>query len=222
MDLFNNSYKKLLLSLSTLLLANPIFAHTVDYVLDKKNSDVIFSEYVQHGFQHIIPLGLDHIFFIICIFFLNTNIKSIIKQATLFTIAHSITLMLAMKNIIVAPPQIIEPLIALSIVALAAENIIGKSKSSIRSLLIFAFGLLHGMGFASALSSLDFPMYDFSTALIAFNIGVELGQISIILAMYLGIQLIFSAKAYYRTRILIPANVAIGLVAIYWTLERIF
>jgi hypothetical protein len=217
----NNSYKKIAMCFTALLLANSMAAHTVNYIINKKSSDVVFTEFVQQGFQHIIPLGLDHILFIICVFFLNTTIKSILKQATVFTIAHSITLMLAMKNIIVAPPQIVEPLIALSILVLAIENIVGKTKHYLQYILVFAFGLLHGMGFASALSALDFPTYDFATALLAFNVGVELGQIAIIATMYLCIHLVFAHKTFYKSRILIPVNIIIGLIAMYWTIQRI-
>jgi hypothetical protein len=213
--------KKLSLIIQSCLVASCATAHPIDYIIDKKTSDVIFEEYVREGFMHIIPLGMDHILFIVCVFFRNTSIKSIILQASLFTLAHSITLLLAMKNIIAAPPQIIEPLIAISILVLALENILGKPRPMYQSLLIFAFGLLHGMGFASALASLDFPTYDFVTALVGFNIGVELGQICIIVALILSIQLWFVNKSYYRAYILVPSNIIIGLIATYWTIERL-
>src|ERR1700760_3160999 len=97
-------------------------AHVINYELDKMSTDTVFWKYILIGFEHIIPLGFDHILFITCVFFLNTNLKQVIIQASMFTLAHSITLGLAMYGIIKPPANVIEPLIALSIVFLAIEN----------------------------------------------------------------------------------------------------
>ena len=88
--------------------------------------------------------------------------------------------------------------------------------------MVFLFGLVHGMGFAGALSELGMPRYAFATALISFNIGVELGQVAVILFMYLFVAKVFSDKYWYRKRLVIPSCAAIALVAAYWTIERIF
>lgn len=88
--------------------------------------------------------------------------------------------------------------------------------------MIFIFGMVHGMGFAGALSQLGMPQYAFATALISFNVGVELGQLSIILFMYFVVAKTFSGKPWYRKRIVIPASLIIALIASYWTIERIF
>jgi HupE / UreJ protein len=199
----------------------PLLAHTIDYVLEKPSSANIFLSYLQMGFTHILPLGVDHILFIICVFFMNTNIKKIILHASIFTIAHSITLALVVFNIIVPPTAIVEPIIALSIAVLAIENIFFVQARQWRIFLIFAFGLVHGMGFAAAIAELGLPSYDFTNALVSFNIGVEFGQLSIIVMMYFIVQLFFKNKIWYRARVLIPANVVISLIAIYWTIIRI-
>jgi hypothetical protein len=160
--------------------------------------------------------------FILCIFFLNTNIKQIVLQASMFTLAHSITLGLAMYGVINPPGDVIEPLIAFSIVLLALENIFFDKVKPWRMIMVFLFGLVHGMGFAGALSELGMPPYAFAAALISFNVGVELGQLTVILVMYLLVAKIFAQKSWYRRRIVIPSAVAIALVASYWTVERIF
>jgi len=200
----------------------PALAHTINYVLDKEDTGYVFWKYLVLGYEHIIPLGFDHILFILCVFFLNTNIKQIILQASMFTVAHSITLGLAMYGIIKPPANIVEPLIALSIVFLAIENIYSNKVKPWRMVMVFLFGMVHGMGFAGALSQLGMPQYAFAAALISFNVGVELGQLSIILLMYFCVAKMFSGQLWYRRRIVIPASCIIALVAGYWTIERIF
>jgi hypothetical protein len=205
-----------------LLIALQADAHVIKYELDKVSHASVFWDYLVIGYEHIIPLGLDHILFILCVFFLNTSLKQIILQASMFTIAHSITLGLAMYEVIIPPANIVEPLIALSIVFLAIENIFQKKVKPWRMVMVFLFGLIHGMGFAGALSDMGMPTYAFATALISFNVGVELGQITIILLMYFLVNKTFSNRSWYRQRLVIPASIFIALVAGYWTVERIF
>ncbi len=214
--------KKILLSWMLLLCAAlPLSAHVIKYELDKLEPGNVFVKYLQLGYQHIIPLGLDHILFILCIFFINNKLKSIVLQASMFTLAHSITLGLAAYGIIQPPANVVEPLIALSIFFLAMENIFTSTVKPWRMGMVFLFGLIHGMGFASVLNELGIPKYAFFNALIAFNIGVELGQITIILLMYLLVARTFSQNLWYRRRIVIPASIVIGIVAGYWTIVRI-
>lgn len=197
-------------------------AHTINYELDPAPASEVFLKYLWIGFEHIIPLGFDHILFILCVFFLNTSLKKIILQATMFTLAHSITLGLSMYGIINPPPGIVEPLIALSILFLALENVISDKVKPWRMIMVFLFGMVHGMGFAGALSELGMPRNAFATALVAFNIGVELGQLCIITAMYLCVAMPLSRKFWYRKRIVIPASLLIAVTAFYWTVERTF
>ncbi|MBK7691117.1 MAG: HupE/UreJ family protein [Bacteroidetes bacterium] len=215
--------KKLVASLSFILVSVFVsHAHTINYQLDKMKDDEVIRKYLELGFTHILPYGFDHVLFILCVFFLNTSIKKIILQATMFTLAHSITLALAVYGIIAPPSNIIEPLIAISIVLLALENIYNSQIKPWRMLMVFLFGLIHGMGFAGALSELGLPSYAFATALVSFNVGVELGQLTVILVMYILVSKIFSKKEWYRNRIVIPSNIAIALTALFWTIERIF
>lgn len=200
----------------------PMQAHVINYELERMSGDQVFWKYTLIGFQHILPEGFDHILFITCVFLLNTNIKQIIAQASMFTVAHTITLGLAMYGVINPPPNIIEPLIAISIVFLAIENIYFKQVKPWRLVMVFLFGMVHGMGFAGALSQLGMPQYAFATALISFNVGVELGQLTIILLLYFLLSKPFSQKIWYRRGIVIPMSLAIALVATWWTVERIW
>lgn len=196
-------------------------AHVVNDLSKFSRTDVALI-YLQLGFTHIIPLGLDHILFVLCLFFLNDNLKTIIWQATAFTVAHSITLGLAMYGLITPPTYIVEPIIALSIMFVAVENIISNELKPTRIFIVFVFGLIHGFGFASALTDLGLPSNQFITALLTFNAGVELGQLSVILLAWFIIGKWFHKKEWYRKRIVIPISAIIAVIALYWTIERTF
>ena len=197
-------------------------AHVISYELDKMSTDTVFWKYMLVGFQHIIPLGFDHILFITCVFFLNTSLRQVVLQASMFTLAHSITLGLAMYGIIQPPAGLIEPLIAASFVVLAVENITTREVKPWRLVMVFLFGMVHGMGFAGALSQLGMPQYAFATALISFNVGVELGQLSIILLLFFLVSKPLSKYLWYRSGVVIPVSVCIALIASFWTIQRIF
>lgn len=176
--------------------------------------------YINIGFGHIIPIGFDHILFIIGLFFLSNRFKPLLGQVTMFTIAHTITLGLAISGYISIPAKIVEPLIALSIAYVAIENIFLDHLHKGRLVLVFFFGLLHGIGFAEGLAEFGMPDGEFLTALISFNIGVELGQLVVLLLTYLAV--IFAIKrSWYRRVIVIPASLTIGVIAIYWMIDRI-
>ncbi|WP_242581969.1 HupE/UreJ family protein [Hymenobacter telluris] len=197
-------------------------AHVLDVDLSKLSRTDIFWTYLQLGFTHILPLGLDHILFVLSIFFLEPRLKPVLWQATAFTVAHSITLGLAMYGLIAPPTAVVEPIIALSILFVAIENIFANRLNPWRVAIVFGFGLIHGLGFASALTGLGLPRNMFFESLISFNVGVELGQVTVILLAWLLVGRWFSNKAWYKQRVVIPASVVIGLVAAYWTVERVF
>jgi len=185
----------------------------------------VVSIYMVSGFEHILPKGLDHILFILGIFLLSIRISPLLWQVTMFTIAHTITLGLSMNGIINLPANIVEPLIALSIAFIGIENILTPRLHKSRLFIVFIFGLLHGMGFASVLSDFGMPENDFATALISFNIGVEIAQVVIILLAYLLLAHWFRNKLandqQYRHIVVIPGSLFIALIGLYWTYDRI-
>jgi len=181
---------------------------------------VVIIDYMFAGFEHIIPKGLDHILFIFGIFLLSTKLKPLAWQATMFTLAHSITLSLSMFNIISLPSSIVEPLIALSIAYIGIENIFAHKLKSSRLALVFAFGLLHGLGFASVLADFGMPESAYATALIGFNLGVELGQLAILSSAYFGITIWFKNKQHFHNYVTVPGSVLIGITGLYWTWDR--
>ncbi len=218
----STKHQRLFLStLALLLITSVLYAHVDDKLAGLPRTEIGWL-YLKLGFEHIIPLGLDHILFVVCIYLLNPNLKTVIWQATAFTIAHSITLALAMYGYIDPPSSLIEPMIALSIFIVAVENILTDKLRPARIVIVFIFGLLHGMGFAGVLTELGLPTQEFVTALVTFNVGVELGQIAVILSCWVLFGVWFSKKAWYKNRVVIPVSAIIGLIAIYWTIERTF
>lgn len=179
-----------------------------------------FLDYLIVGFEHILPLGLDHILFVIGLFLLSTALRPLIIQITAFTLAHTVTLALGALGYINIPGSIVEPLIALSITFVALENIFSDKLNKWRPFVIFGFGLLHGLGFAGVLSEFGFAPGQFVASLIAFNIGVEIGQLTVIAICFLTVGLWFGKKAWYRPGIVYPASLAIGGYSFAWFIER--
>ncbi len=204
------------------LLATPLWAHAVIGELEKMSKTDAALLYLVLGYKHILPLGFDHILFVLSLFLLSPKLKPVLWQATAFTVAHSITLGLAMYKIIKVPSAIIEPLIALSIMYVALENIFSPRLKPSRIGIVFLFGLVHGLGFAGALGELGLPQNAYLLSLVMFNVGVELGQLTVILLAFFLLAKWFGNKPYYRNKIVIPLSALIALIAAYWTIQRVF
>jgi hypothetical protein len=181
-----------------------------------------FSSYIPVGFSHILPKGLDHILFVLGLFFLSARLRPLLWQISAFTVAHTVTLALGASGTVQINPDIVEPLIAATIVFVAVENVFSRRLHRWRPVVVFGFGLLHGLGFASVLAQFGLPEKQFLPALIGFNVGVELGQVAVIVGAFLSVGLWFRNKWWYRGRIAIPASIVIALIGTYWFVERVF
>ena len=201
------------------------YAHPLDDIINSissmDQSIGAFLNYTVIGFEHILPLGLDHILFVLGLFLLSPTLKPLFWQVTAFTLAHSVTLAMTIFGLISFSPSIVEPIIALSITFIAVENIFTTNLKPWRILVVFLFGLIHGMGFAGVLSEIGLPEGQQALALVAFNVGVELGQIAVILIALAAVWF-FRNASWYRTRISNPASIAIGAVGLFWFVERVF
>jgi len=180
-----------------------------------------FLLFIKAGIEHIVPKGLDHILFVLGLFFSSLLLVSLLWQVSAFTLAHTITLALAALSIVQVPGDIVEPLIALSIVWIAVENIVFTETNKWRPFIVFGFGLLHGLGFAAVLSDYGLPEGSLVPSLLAFNIGVELGQL-LVLVIAAALVWFVRNKSWYRQRIQIPASLLIALVGLFWFIERVF
>lgn len=176
-------------------------------------------KYVVSGFHHIIPLGLDHIVFIVALFLSTTIFTTLFWQVTVFTLAHTMTLALSVVWGITLSATIVEPLIALSIVYIAIENIRTESNKP-RYWPTFGFGLLHGFGFAFVLKEFGLSGGDLAISLLSFNVGVELGQLAVLAAMILVFYRLRHAPSY-RMFVQIPLSLVIAVLGSIWLLERI-
>ncbi len=191
------------------------------FELEKEQKEFYtFIEYLILGVEHIL-FGIDHIFFIVGFILIAGGFKSLLKNVSGFTLSHSFTLTLAALGIFVLSPSIVEPLIAASIFVVGLGGLVGRDKWMNGFWLIFAFGLFHGLGFAGAISEVGFPKGDFVSALLGFNLGIELGQIGIILLVYPLIYLMNkSGKIGKFTKISISS--VIVLAGLIWFVERIY
>jgi hypothetical protein len=177
--------------------------------------------YIGVGFAHILPLGLDHVLFVLGLFLLSTRLRPLVVQVTNFTIAHTITLGLSMAGVLSLPAELVEPLIALSIVFIALENWFTDKLTPWRPYIVFGFGLVHGLGFAGVLRELGLEQSDFLFSLVSFNVGVELGQLAVILAAYGLAGFWFGNKPWYRAVVVRPASALIALAGLFWFVERL-
>ena len=177
--------------------------------------------YLWLGFTHLLPLGTDHVLFVLGLFLLNSRVRPLLAQVSAFTVAHSLTLAASMSGLIHVPAHIVEPLIAASIAYVAIENVLQTRLTSARVTVVFACGLLHGLGFAGVLSELGLPAGQFLVALLSFNSGVELAQLTIVGGAFALLGLRVAERTWYRERVVVPASLMIALVAVYWTVERL-
>jgi hydrogenase/urease accessory protein HupE len=188
---------------------------------DTADSQSTFISFLRQGFVHVVPLGLDHILFVFGLFLLSRKWKPLILQVSAFTVAHTLTLGLATLGIISVSPQIVEPIIAASIAVIALENIFFPGYKPYRLVIVFIFGLIHGLGFAGALSGFNLEPTSLLIGLFGFNLGVEFGQLALLIAAYcLTAQI--KNQSNYRQWIIIPGSLTIALFGLYWTIERIF
>ncbi len=199
----------------------------------------LFTEYLIAGFEHIIPLGIDHILFVLGLFFFALAWGPLLWQVTAFTVAHTITLAMATLGVISIPDNwmwLVEAIIALSITYVAVENLMRPAMDWVRPAVVFGFGLLHGLGFASVLGDFGLPQGQFVTALLAFNIGVEIGQLAVIFVAFLLIVLARLASGVARLddeeavvrdlpviyrAVSLTGSITIAIVGFYWFLERV-
>ena len=193
----------------------------------RKGLLAITGAYVSHGMQHIL-MGFDHLLFVFALMLIVRKGSMLVKTITSFTVAHSITLGLATLGVIHVPPPPVEATIALSIMLLATEiACLSRGRRSLTSrfpwIVAFSFGLLHGLGFAGALSEIGLPQGDVPLALLSFNVGVELGQLSFVAVVL---------AAYFLTmRVPLPGRViqyarpaayyAIGTLSAFWFFDRL-
>ncbi|MEM9208560.1 MAG: HupE/UreJ family protein, partial [Pseudomonadota bacterium] len=187
-----------------------------------------FGLYTSIGVDHILPGGLDHILFVIALCLASTRLRALVIQISTFTVAHTATLGLAAAGIIAPPASVVEPLIAATIAFVAVENLIFRDMNRWRPLIVFGFGLIHGLGFAGFFGELGLPPNQFWSALLGFNLGVEIGQLSVVAGVLLLSTLLLrmhhepvTAERRYRQLLVVPASLAIAATGAWWAVTRV-
>jgi hypothetical protein len=176
--------------------------------------------WVQMGFHHVLPKGLDHLLFIIGLFLLLPKWRPLMGQSLLFTVAHSITLALAVFSVIHVPSRLVEILIAVSIAWIGIENLVTRKLGRQRLVLVFCFGLLHGLGFASVLAEKlgGIPRTQLVGPLLGFNVGVELAQVSVLGLAFLVLWPLRKWASQLQT----AGSVLVALAGLVWAVQRTF
>ena len=204
------------------------FSNSTDIIRIVRNQDTSIwdnaFDFFKLGVGHILS-GPDHILFVLSMLLVFVSVTELLQLTSTFTVAHSITLLLAGAGILTLSPKITEPLIALSIACMALLTVFAKGSrihvDGVRKLgIVFFFGLFHGLGFAGLLREIDIPANKFVSSLFAFNIGIEGGQL-IIIACALPFIFLFRKASWYPRAIQIFA-VCISLVSIFWVVRRVF
>jgi hydrogenase/urease accessory protein HupE len=171
------------------------------------------------GFTHILPYGLDHILFVVGLVLLGTRPGPLFVQVSAFTVAHSVTLALGLYGLVSLSPAIVEPLIALSVAYVGLENIFARRLTRWRVGVVFAFGLLHGLGFAGILTGLNLAPVDLFSTLASFNIGVELGQLAVVATSWV---VMYRLVPVWRETVARVVSAGVAATGLFWTFERVW
>ena len=181
----------------------------------------VIKTFVPAGIHHIL-IGPDHILFLIGLLLLGGGWKALLKIVTAFTIGHSITLSLAALNIVTPPPNVIEPAIALSIVFVGADNLVRGGGRDVRALIALTFGLVHGFGFANVLREFGLPREALGWSLFSFNVGVEIGQLFIVLLVATALTVVRRRSETIGMRVAFAGSLIVVAAGTYWFVQRVF
>jgi hydrogenase/urease accessory protein HupE len=181
----------------------------------------VVRKFVPAGIHHIL-IGPDHLLFLVGLLLLGGTIRQLLVVVTSFTLAHSITLSLAALNIVSPPARFIEPAIALSIVYVGADNLLARGGRDVRAWIAFAFGFIHGFGFANVLREMDLPSRALGWSLFSFNIGVEVGQLLIVVAVASALAALRSRSEIAGRQVAFAGSVVVIAAGTFWFIQRVF
>ena len=182
----------------------------------------VLRKFVPAGVHHIL-IGPDHLLFLIGLLLLGGSLKQLLLVVTAFTIAHSITLALAALRVVIPPAHAIEPAIALSVVYVGVDNLlVGAGGRDTRTWVAFAFGLIHGFGFANVLRDMDLPSRALGWTLFGFNAGVEVGQLIVVLIVASALAWIRSRSPIAGRRLAFGGSIVVAMAGVFWFIERVF
>ena len=181
----------------------------------------VIRKFVPAGIHHIL-IGPDHLLFLVGLLLLGGSIRRLAMVVTSFTIAHSVTLSLAALNLLTPPARVIEPAIALSIIYVGADNLLSKGGRDVRAWIAFAFGFIHGFGFANVLREMDLPGRALGWSLFSFNFGVEIGQLMVVLTVASLFAALRSRSEWAGRQLVYAGSIVVIVAGTFWFVQRVF
>ena len=195
---------------------------TLEYFVgDRQGVLAVIRKFVPAGIHHIL-IGPDHLLFLVGLLLLGGSIRRLLLVVSAFTAAHSITLSLAALNLVTPPARLIEPAIALSIVYVGVDNLLVGRGRDVRAWIAFAFGFIHGFGFANVLREMNLPSRALGWSLFSFNLGVEIGQLLVVVAVASALIALRSRNEAAGRRLAFAGSLAVILVGAFWFVQRVF
>src|SRR6185295_14051828 len=195
-------------------------AHTY-YLGTTQGAIAVMKTFIPSGTHHIL-IGPDHILFLIGLLLLGGSWMALVRIVTAFTIGHSLTLSLAALNVVAPPASIIEPAIALSIVFVGADNLVRGNGRDLRMWVALVFGLVHGFGFANVLREFGLPREALGWSLFSFNVGVEIGQLAVVLVVAVILSAIRQHSVALRQRVAFAGSIVVIAAGTFWFVQRVF
>jgi hydrogenase/urease accessory protein HupE len=187
----------------------------------RQGTAAVITRFAASGVHHIL-IGPDHLLFIIGLLLLGGTLRRLVLVVSAFTLAHSVTLSIAALNVFSPPAWIVEPAIALSIVYVGVDNLMVRGGRDVRAWIAFAFGLIHGFGFAGVLREMDLPARALGWSLFSFNIGVEIGQVAVVVVVALMLAAVRARSERAGRRLAVAGSIVVAAAGAFWFIERVF
>ena len=181
----------------------------------------VMRKFIPAGIHHIL-IGPDHLLFLVGLLLLGGSMRRLAVVATAFTVAHSVTLSLAVLNIVSPPARLIEPAIALSIVYVGADNLLVHGGRDVRAWIALTFGFIHGFGFANVLREMDLPARALGWSLFSFNVGVEIGQLLVVASVATALAALRSRDEEFGQRLAFAGSLVVVVAGAFWFIQRVF
>jgi hydrogenase/urease accessory protein HupE len=216
---FVNIYENDSLTSQVILDRNHI--RTEYYAGTRQGVLAVVRKFIPAGIHHIL-IGPDHLLFLVGLLLMGGSIRRLSLIVTSFTLAHSITLSMAALNILAPPARLIEPAIALSIVYVGADNLLAQGGRDVRAWIAFAFGFIHGFGFASVLREMELPRRALGWSLFSFNFGVEIGQLLVVVTVASLFAVLRSRSEWARRQLVFAGSIVVIIAGAFWFVQRVF
>ena len=187
----------------------------------RQGAVAVMRQFVPAGVTHV-AIGADHLLFLLGLLLLGGTTRKLVLIVTAFTVAHSITMSLAALSLVMPPPRIIDPAIALSIVYVGTDNLLVQGGRDVRAWIAFTFGFIHGFGFAGVLREMHLPPRALGWSLFSFNVGIEIGQLVVVLVAGAALMALRRRNEVLGRRLAFAGSLAVVAAGTFWFIERVF